>query len=287
MTGPKTLLHFLAAGFFALAPPVGAQPDSPPPSSAPRRIMSMNQCQDMLLLQLVPRDRIVSVSYLARRGMRAIDPALAEGVATNFGTSEEILAGRPDLILAGDFSTAATRAVARRAGSPIISVKTATGFDDIRAITRQVGAAVGERAQAEAMIRGMDAELAALAAKPRERPWRVVVWNGDSAAGGRTLAGAIVRAAGGRIVGPSEDSPFYVSLGVEELLMLEPDFVLYIADAADEPSLLSQAMRHRALRRHLGDRMIPYAESIFDCGVPQSARAASALSHTFERRSAR
>jgi iron complex transport system substrate-binding protein len=236
------------------------------------------------VLQLVDKERVVSASYLAKRGVRDIDPRLAEGVATNFGSSEEILAQRPDLILAGDFSTAMTRDVARRAGSPMVQVKTATSFQDIRDITRQVGAAVGEAGKAEALVAQMDADLENLAARPAHEPWRVVVWNGDSAPGGQTLAGAILRAAGARGLEAREDSAVYASLGLEELLMAEPDFVLFIDDGGREPSLLSAAMQHRALKRRFGDRLIPYSEALFDCGVPQSAGAARALRDAFEAR---
>ena len=270
----------LAAGLL-FAPAVRAAP------SRPMRIMSMNMCADMLVLQLVGRGRIVSVSYLAARGVADIDPKLAQGVAINHGTAEEILAEKPDLILAGDVSTPMTRRIAQRAGAPILEVKSATTFDDIRAITRQVGAAVGEPQRAEALIAQMDRTLAALSDEKPAKPYRVAVWNGESTPGHGSLEDNVVTAAGAVNLAARTKNGLYSDLGLEELLALNPDYLLFPADNGREPTVLNAAMRHRALRRGFDGRTATYSESLLRCGVPQTAQAALAIRRQLDAEAAR
>src|SRR5690349_13116767 len=78
-------------------------------AAKPQRILSMNQCTDLLVLQLVPKDRVAAVTYLAKDGSKSLFPGAADGVAVNYGTPEDIIKFRPDLILTGDFSLAVTR----------------------------------------------------------------------------------------------------------------------------------------------------------------------------------
>jgi iron complex transport system substrate-binding protein len=239
--------------------------------------MSMNMCADMLLLQLVEPSRIASVTYLASRGMREIDPGAADGLRINHGTAEEILAQAPDLILAGDFSTAMTRKVAAQAGAPILEVKSAITFGDIRQITLQVGEEVGELARAEALIAQMDVALAQLADAAPAAPFEVAVWNGESSPGGGTLENTIVEAAGARnIVAPAADG-VYATIGLEQLLSADPQFMLLAAEDRREPTVLGAAMRHRVIARRFQGRALTYPEAVFRCGVPQSAEAALEL----------
>lgn len=246
----------------------------PQPAAAakPMRILSMNQCTDLLLLQLVSKARIAGVTYLAKDGSAALFPGAADGVAVNYGTPEDIIRFRPDLILAGDFSLAVTRRLAHEVGAPLVEVRSARTFDDVRANLRQVGAAVGEPARAEALVRQLDARLAALAAQRPARPNRVVVWDGGATAPGlETFANQIIRAAGAVNVA-AQPGGLYTGFDVERLLVARPDALLSAGGA--RPLLQNDEARHRVVRRVLAGRRIAYPEVAFNCGLPQSAKAA-------------
>src|SRR4051812_37539041 len=136
----------------------------------PQHVMSLNLCADQLVLSLLPRERIASVSFLSRKSEHAFLTAEAARVPVNFGTAEEVLAEHPDLVIVGSASTPATRDLLKRVATPILEVPFADNFAAIRTITRTVGNALGESAKAEELIRGMDATLAELAAKRVDRP---------------------------------------------------------------------------------------------------------------------
>jgi len=241
-------------------------------AAKPQRILSMNQCTDLLVLQLVPKARVAAVTYLARDGAKALFPRAADGVALNYGTPEDIIKFRPDLILTGDFSLAVTRRLAREVGAPIVEVKSTRTFDDVRRNLRQVGAAVGEPARAEALIRQMDARLAWLAAHPPPRPVRVVAWDGGATVPGTdTFANRIITAAGAVNIAAQPGS-IYTGFDVERLLEARPDALLFGGDG--RPLLQSEEGRHRIVRRVFAGRRIAYPETAFNCGLPQSAKAA-------------
>lgn len=244
-------------------------------AAKPQRILSMNQCTDLLVLQLVPKARIAGVTYLARDGARSLFPGAADGIAVNYGTPEDIIRFRPDLILTGDFSLAVTRRLAREVGAPIVEVKSVRDFADVRRSLRQVGAAVGEPARAEALIGGMDAQLAALAARPPPRPVRVVAWDGGATVPGMdTFANRIFAAAGAVNIAARPGSA-YTTFDVERLLAANPEALLFGGDG--RPLLQNDEARHRVVRRAFAGRRIPYPETAFNCGLPQSATAAVEL----------
>lgn len=246
----------------------------------PQRILSMNQCTDLLVLQLVPKGRVAAVTYLARDGSSALFPGAADGVAVNYGTPEDIIRFRPDLILTGDFSLAVTRRLAKEVGAPIVEVKSTRTFDDVRRNLRQVGAAVGEPARAETLIRQMDVRLAGLAAHPPARPARVVAWDGGATVPGvDTFANRIIAAAGAVNIAAQPGST-YTSFDVERLLEAQPDALLF--GGGGKPLIQAEQARHRVIRRLFAGRFIAYPEVAFNCGLPQSAQAAVDLRRSLD-----
>jgi iron complex transport system substrate-binding protein len=239
--------------------------------------MSLNLCTDLLLLQIAPKSRIASVTFLARDGARALFPGLEAGIALNHGSAEDIVQVKPDLILDSQLGAPLTRTMARRVGARVVEVKNADSFEDIRQTVRQVGEAVGEPGRASALIRQMDATLAQLAAHPPTRRLRVVAWSGGSAVPGKgSLTDAIITAAGAVNIAAQPGSA-ETSFGVEELLAARPDALLFGGATLGKPSLLSDEGQHRVVRRLYAGRRIAYNDIAHTCGLPQSADAAREL----------
>lgn len=239
--------------------------------------MSLNLCADLILLQLAPKNRIRSVTFLAHGAAWAISPGLDAGVATNRGQAEDVAAQRPDLILAGDYSTPTVRRLAKEIGAPLVEVKTAEDWDAIRVAVRQVGQAVGEPEKAEALVRRMDATLAELRATAPRRPVTVAAWSGDTAPGEGTLANAIIEAAGAVNVATRLKGGRYGSFGLEQLLAARPDVLLYGGGATRAPSLRTDQAQHPLLLKLYQGRRLRYPDPLYACGLPQSAEAAREL----------
>lgn len=107
--------------------------------------MSLKLCTDELLMDLAAPEQIASISYLSReKAALKLWPEAARFLV-NHNTAEEVLAVHPDLVLTDEFTSPAMRGVLARSGAKVVEVPAAENFDQIRAVTRQVGDAV-ERA---------------------------------------------------------------------------------------------------------------------------------------------
>src|SRR5262249_15413486 len=158
-------------------------------------VMSINLCSDQLLLDLLPPGRIASVTWLAREDYGSYLAEKAAHVPLNRGTAEEVLLQHPDLVVAGLYTTTATKDLLKRAHVPLIELPPAEDFDAIRTTTRLLGHAVGEEAKAEALLQKMDATLADLAASAPKQRIAIASWDGGGEVPGpKTLFNAILTA---------------------------------------------------------------------------------------------
>jgi iron complex transport system substrate-binding protein len=241
------------------------------PFSKPQRIVSLKICTDELLLDLVPPSRIASVTFLAQEKAPLKLWPQAVRLTVNHGTAEEILAAHPDLILTDTYISPQTRAMLAKTGARVVQVPQPENFDQIRAATRQVAAAVGETARGEAMIARMDETLRDVAADRPAKPIRVAGWGGGGyvpGAGG--LFDAILKAAGAENI-EKEQGGYY---DVETLLAANPDVLAFGDNYSDTPSLRADQNLHPALMARYAKRRITYPSALYGCGVPQSVDAA-------------
>ena len=196
---------------------------SPPSVPSPGRIMSLKICTDELLMDLVPPSRIASVTFLSRENAALKLWPDAARIPVNHNSAEEILATKPDLILTDSFTSPQMRRFLSQSGAQVMEVPPAENFDQIRAVTRLVGDAVGMRARAEALIARMDATLRDLATTRPARSIRVMGWGGGGFVPGRaTLFNAVLKAAGG--VDIAANDGYY---DVEGLIAARPDVLAY------------------------------------------------------------
>jgi iron complex transport system substrate-binding protein len=244
----------------------------------PSHVMSLNLCTDQLVLQLLPRDRIASVSFLSLKSQHAYFSAEAARVPVNYGSLEEVLAERPDFVIAGTAATPTTREFLRRAGIPLLDVPPAQSFADVRRITRRIAHAVGEDAKGEALIARMDATLAGLAARRPRRRIVVAAWGEAGEVPGKgTMFDAILTEAGAVNAARLMMRTGLGSLDLEQLLQLHPDLLVIGDSAADAPGLRRDAIANPLVKSYFWGREYVYPEDLYACGLPQSADAAKAL----------
>lgn len=249
-------------------------------AAQPQRVMSLNLCTDQLLMTLLPAQRIASITWLSRTEGDPALLALARHLPINHGSPEEVLAARPDLVLAGRFTTANTRALLRRAGIPMLEVDPANDWEAIRRLTLQVAAAIGAEHRAQQLLDVMDADLAQLAREQPARPIRVIGWggSGDDVPGRDTLFNTILEAAGGVNLAALDNGSR--SFDLEQVLLAQPEVVMRGAAYSGKPALRNAVATHRALRAQKAVRLITYPEAVYGCGVPRAARLARDLAGT-------
>ncbi len=237
----------------------------------PARVVSINLCADVLALELADPGTVKSVFRVAADPADSPVADIAATLPLNNAAAEEILAMRPDLVLAHRYSSPFTLALLARAHVPVVEVKDAAGFDDIRDNVRTVAAALGRPERGEAWIARFDAALAASRRPAPAQPIRAVIYQdlGGAAASG-TILGALLDHAGFENVVEANASGGFVNLSIEELIARRPDFVAVGIYRAHEPSLAHALLDHPALRDYVARyaRAVDLPARLWTCGTP-------------------
>jgi iron complex transport system substrate-binding protein len=144
------------------------------------RVASINLCADQLVLSLADAEQIVTVSWLAADPEESLFATEARRHPLNYGSAEELLRFAPDVVIAGAYTNAFTRALLARLGHSVVELEPEISIDDIERNVRIVAAAVRQPARGDALVARMHSELRRLdAAKPRRAPAAVVVRPGS------------------------------------------------------------------------------------------------------------
>lgn len=237
----------------------------------PARVVSINLCSDVLALELADPGTVKSVFRVAADPEDSPVAEIAATLSLNNAAAEEILAMKPDLVLAHRYSSPFTLAMLARAHVPVVQVKDAATFEDVRDNVRTVAAALGRPERGEAWIARFDAALAASRRRPPARPIRAVIYQdlGGAAASG-TVLGALLDHAGFENVVKANATGSFVNLSIEDLIARRPDFVAVGIYRAHEPSLAHALLDHPALRDYVARyaRAIGLPARLWTCGTP-------------------
>lgn len=248
-----------------------------PAAARPLRVMSINECSDQLVLALLPPEQITSVTWLSRDPSGSVMSRAAARVAINYGTAEEVLRDHPDVVIAGTYTTPATRALLKKLHYPLLELTSPDSFEDIRRDTRKVAAAVGATAHGEALIERMDATLRQLS-ETSGPALRVAAWDGAGfSARPGSMYDAVLRAAGARNVANEKGVLASGAPDVETLLATAPDLLVRGEPGFERPGRRTDVANNPTVRRFWGDRTVIVPQYDYVCGTPFSAEAALTL----------
>ena len=174
-------------------------------SSTPQRIASLNLCTDQMLLMLVPRQRIASLTDWAARPESSYMARAAVGIPANHGEAEGVLPQRPDLVVTGEYNDTAMLHLLRQLGYRVAVVKVPRNLDEARAFILRFGDLVGAETRAQALVDDMRTQLAAIdtevramqrRAESRKQPLAAVYAPNGMTPGRNTIMAEILARAG-------------------------------------------------------------------------------------------
>ena len=255
--------------------------------AAPARIVSIHLCADQLLLALADRQQIASVSWFAPNTRRSPMAPAAKGIPVNHGGAEEIVALRPDLVLAGALSGRATVRVLRKLGYRVLDLALATDFDGIRRQIRRVADALGQLNKGEALIAGMDRTLRdASRDVPTIRPLAAIYQPMGFTSGRGSLEHALLTAAGFDNLSERLGFDGLGHLTLERLVVSNPDLIINWMGRDTHPSLARQGYNHPVFKQSKWPvASIPH--KYWSCGAWYSADAVALLAQIRRRLAAR
>lgn len=195
---------------------------------------------------------------------------------------EAVLASKPDLVLqlAGRREASLPVEALKKRGVTV-AVFRASSFAELFSVIRRVGILTGSEAQAEAMVRGLEARLAALDARVAQTQARPrVLFEVRSpnmlAAGDAGLVAEIIRRAGG--VNCVDERARFARTSEEEIVRLAPQaYVIQRGPMNPAPLPLSSRPRLRTLPAAQSGRAWFVDERKYSRPGPQSVAAAEEL----------
>lgn len=281
----SALVWALGTGAVAVAAAQGAPA---PAAAAPQRIVSMNLCADELVLRLAAPDTVRSVTWLARDPLISNVARQAQAVPVNRGLAEEIVPLRPDLVIAGVYTTRTTVAFLKRLQVPVLELEVPQTLPAALQQIRQVAQALGRHEQGEAMVAQMEAEIARVEAELRQRdaspqasspkPVAAVYSPNGFTVGEGSIVHDLLTRAGLRNLAAERRIDNYGRLPLELLLMAQPDLLIMNAGTDRPPALAYELLRHPALRQEFRPAQIVSVPSAWwTCAGPQLVDALALL----------
>lgn len=276
----RTRWAALAAALLTPVAPAGATATAPARILSLTRILSLNSCTDAILVELVGPTRIAGLSHWSRDPHGSTIAELARRLPITYGSAEEVVALRPDLVLTGQFGSPPLDGTLRRLGIPVLRTRTPFTVAESEAQIRMVAARVGASARGEALVRRIDAALGAAAPPPGSRPVTALVLNpGGTTLGPRTLTGELMRRAGLENIAARYGAGDWGEVRLEQLIADPPRLLLTSPRGPGAPGWNERILSHPALRA-IRARMVqaPLPERLLFCGGPAIVPALQALS---------
>ena len=259
-----------------------AEEVGPPP---PQRVASINLCTDQLLAAVADPGQVAGLSPYFRDEVRSWAADRVPGdVPVLSGAAEDVLALKPDLVLAGRFTRRATRELLRAKGLRVEEFDVARSLDDARGQLRRMGDLLGQPARAEAEIAAIDdaAARARSAAATRRltvlplqrRGW---VSGQDSLMTSLLAEVGLANAAAGLGMGAGGQ------VSLEAIVRAKPDLLLVSRDDGQAEDQGRAFLLHPALARlYPTARRIALPERLTVCGGPMLADALDHLARAVE-----
>ncbi|MBB4616711.1 ABC transporter substrate-binding protein [Sphingomonas abaci] len=190
-------------------------------------IVSTNPCADAMLVEMVPATRIAAVSHYSQTpGASSMPLALARRFRATAGTAEEVIALRPDLVVASSFTAPATRDAWARAGLKTLYLGIPASIAASTAQVRELAGAVDARPAGERIVQGIDQALRRTRPRDARRPRALLYIAGDLANGGGTLLDELMTHVGLTNAAAGYGLAFTGRLPAETLVAHPPELVI-------------------------------------------------------------
>ncbi|MGT2513985.1 ABC transporter substrate-binding protein [Sphingomonas panni] len=244
-------------------------------SAAPRlpRIVSINPCVDAVLARVADPKQIVGISHYSQDARATSVPlGWANRFKATSGTAEEVVALRPDMVLAGPHVEPATIAALKRLRIRLVQYPVAESVPESMAQVREIAAATGHPDRGNVLA----ARIAAAAAPSSARPVGALVWQGNGLVpGSGTLTDDLLKRAGFRNMSAAYGLKQWDVLPLEYLVADPPRVLLSTAPEGVQDDRMTGHPAVRRLAKHI--TVAAYPTRLMNCGGPTIIAAMARL----------
>lgn len=150
-----------------------------------QRVVSLYPCLDTILVHVADRAQIAALSYYASDPRSSTVADIAKTLPMTFGTAEEIIALRPDLVISSRYAPQQTHAALKRLGVEVALFDVPLSVAESIAQVRAMAQAVNRPARGEAVVAEIETALAAAAPPPEAAPISTLVFQSNGFFAGR------------------------------------------------------------------------------------------------------
>jgi iron complex transport system substrate-binding protein len=250
----------------------------------PRRIVSLNACLDVALVNLAERSRIAALSHYAREPYGSTIAELAKTLPITHENAEEVVALRPDLVLASPHNSLATRHSLALLGVRLETFPVPESVEETLAQMRRVARLVGRPERGEALVARIRAALAAAAPRPGEPRLTAAIYEPNGlAAGSGTLVSEMMQRCGFDNMADRYGLKKWGNIPLESLVANPPQVLLAGELSPGAPTWAERVISHPALAR-LAGRMYraTFPQRLLYCGGPVLIVTAATLARARE-----
>lgn len=250
----------------------------------PSRIVSLNMCTDELVLRLAAPQNIASVTWLSQDPRNANMAEAARRIPANHGLAEEVLGFRPDLVVAGAYTTRTTVSLLGRVGVEVREFGVPRNLAEMKAQIAEIAELLGEPARGQALLAEIEQRLQALTARRVGRPLRAIVLRPSGFTVGRgSLVDEILTRAGLINIAAELGVESYGQIALETVALGRAELLILNETPDGPPSLAHEILQHPVIDR-LGDRLkrVVLPSRLWTCAGPSVLDAIELLVRAVE-----
>jgi iron complex transport system substrate-binding protein len=250
-----------------------------------QRIVSTNLCTDQLLMMLAEPERITSISYLALEPDSSYMHKEAAGYKINHAEVEELLALKPDLIVAGSFTQENMIRLMRKLGYQVEVFNPTSSIEGIRINIRRMAKLLGREMRGEEVINQMDQRIKKATERSFGEPQPALFYQPRGyTSGSNTVQNEALEMTGWRNVSAEHGIVGYGNIDLETVVLAKPRQFFTSAYTPGTNSLAQRQLNHPALNRISNGRpMINIDYRYWICGGPMIAEAIEILAEIRSR----
>lgn len=239
-------------------------------------LVSLNPCSDAVLTEVADPGQVLAISHYSQDpASSSMDVATARKFRATSGSLEELLALRPDVVIAGSFVPPQFAAALEGQGIRLLRIPIARSVAESQSQVLAIAGAADNRNGGIVLNARVDAALARAAAPRGQRTISALVWQSGGIVPGRdTLIADLLARTGFRSYAAAHGLRQADVLPLEELVADPPRVIITAGDArANE----DRALHHPALDHLRGTARAPFDRALLWCGGPTIERAAARL----------
>lgn len=248
-------------------------------AAAPRRVVSIGACLDVVLAEVADREQIAALSHFSRNPDTSTIADLARTLPYTHESAEEVLALAPDLVIASRRSGLQTRTALKVVGVKVKEFGVPESVEASLKQVRDVARLVGRSARGEMVVARIERTLAEAAPPPGHRPIKALVYETKGlAAGHGTLVDEMMTRCGFENVASRYGLKKWGSVPLEMVLADPPEVLLAGEAFQGAPNWADRIIRHPALRTLEPNTFrAAFHQRLLYCGGPVLIQTAAAL----------